>query len=332
MLDTMRSLAIEKSSDIDALKSVLKIWFPRHLLQLGSQWKEFRAQIRVHSLKKMILYKGSYQGALRLDVSDSSFFMHGFPVRGCAESVNNGFAKRSTPEQGSLTEPGDNSFSASPDFEHSVMLINSETLSSTLGALLGISGAGRVKFEHPIGPRPEAPLLRGLVTMLFQELDQVDSTPSPLLVSELEQAISVALVCGYEHNFSHLLERNPAQTAPWQTRRVEEYIAANWDQPLSIEALAVVANASVRSLFNAFRVHRGYTPMNFVKKLRLGHMREMLRKPDSQTTITEAAFNCGFGNLGHFARDYRRAFGEAPSETLRRARVSNIFERQSREL
>jgi hypothetical protein len=77
--------------------------------------------------------------------------------------------------------------------------------------------------------------------MLFQELDQVDSTPYPLVVSELEQAISVALLCGYEHDFSHLLDRNPAETAPWQTRRVEEYIAANWDRPISIEALAVVA-------------------------------------------------------------------------------------------
>jgi transcriptional regulator GlxA family with amidase domain len=72
--------------------------------------------------------------------------------------------------------------------------------------------------------------------------------------------------------------------------------------------------------------------MNFVKKLRLDHTREMLRKPDSETTITKAAFNCGFGNLGHFARDYQRAFGETPSETLRRARASNIFDRQSHEL
>jgi len=32
------------------------------------------------------------------------------------------------------------------------------------------------------------------------------------------------------------------------------------------------------------------------------------------------AFNCGFGNLGHFAREYREAFGELPSETLARAR------------
>jgi len=35
--------------------------------------------------------------------------------------------------------------------------------------------------------------------------------------------------------------------------------------------------------------------------------------------VTAVAFACGFGNLGHFARDYREVFGERPSMTLARA-------------
>ena len=33
-----------------------------------------------------------------------------------------------------------------------------------------------------------------------------------------------------------------------------------------------------------------------------------------KTTVTEIALRCGFGNLGHFAKDYREAFGHRPSE------------------
>jgi transcriptional regulator GlxA family with amidase domain len=45
----------------------------------------------------------------------------------------------------------------------------------------------------------------------------------------------------------------------------------------------------------------------------------MLATPDLETSVTSVAFVCGFGNLGHFARDYRETFGERPSETLSRA-------------
>jgi hypothetical protein len=53
--------------------------------------------------------------------------------------------------------------------------------------------------------------------------------------------------------------------APWQVRVAEEYIEANWDQLLTIEALAIVTGASVRTIFHSFKRSCGYTPMDFVK-------------------------------------------------------------------
>jgi transcriptional regulator GlxA family with amidase domain len=89
---------------------------------------------------------------------------------------------------------------------------------------------------------------------------------------------------------------------------------------MSIEALAVVANASARSVFQAFKEFRGYSPMNFLKRERLRHAREMLAKPASDESVTNVTFACGFGNMGRFANDYQKAFGEMPSETLNRSR------------
>jgi transcriptional regulator GlxA family with amidase domain len=48
----------------------------------------------------------------------------------------------------------------------------------------------------------------------------------------------------------------------------------------------------------------------------------MLRQDDAEVSVTEVAFACGFGNLGHFANDYFRRFGERPSESVRKARLS----------
>jgi transcriptional regulator GlxA family with amidase domain len=96
---------------------------------------------------------------------------------------------------------------------------------------------------------------------------------------------------------------------------------ANWNQPITMEALAHATSASARSIFYHFKQSRGQSPMAFVKEVRLRHARRMLSRTDTSTSVTEIAFACGFNNLGHFARDYLKRFGERPSDTIKRAKV-----------
>ncbi len=60
--------------------------------------------------------------------------------------------------------------------------------------------------------------------------------------------------------------------------------------------------------------------MGFVKQVRLRHARRMLMLPIETTSVTSVAFDCGFTNLGHFAKDYGKSFGELPSATLNRTK------------
>jgi transcriptional regulator GlxA family with amidase domain len=108
--------------------------------------------------------------------------------------------------------------------------------------------------------------------------------------------------------------------ATWQVRRAEEYIRTHWDQRITIDALARATAVSARSLFQHFKNSRGQSPKSFVKQVRLQHAREMLENPDRSYSVTETAVGCGFGNLGHFAGDYLKYFGERPSDTLRRGK------------
>lgn len=116
------------------------------------------------------------------------------------------------------------------------------------------------------------------------------------------------------------LRRRPAAIAPWQVRRAEKYIEANWHRPIDAQDLAAATGASERSLFRAFRQARGYSPMEFVKRLRLRQAQRMLKFPEAATTVTTVALACGFGDLGRFSRDYRASFGELPSRALARAK------------
>ncbi len=317
----LRKYSVDGPNADEALSAMLAKQFSSHLLELRAESKDLRVRLGLCPLKKIRLFYGRWECSLRLQVPHSSYFMQGFPIRGSCETVSNGIAMTSSPSNGSLAEPGVVTFSPALDYEHFVTLIDPDALLETVSLLAGTPTVGQLKLDLScFGARREARLSRGLVRLLVDELDAEASIPSPVVIAELEQAILVAFLYSNRHNYSDLLDGRPPGAAPWQIRRVEEYIEANWDQPITIEALAVVANASARSIFHSFKEHRRYSPMNFVKHVRLKHARDMLSTRPYEMSVTSVAFACGFGNLGHFASDYKRAFGEMPSETLLRAK------------
>jgi AraC-like DNA-binding protein len=220
---------------------------------------------------------------------------------------------------GSAAEPVSLDYAA--EFEQLVITVNADAMARKFEALNGEPPPSRLVFDHACNfRRPEAETLRQMFLFLVEQADSRGSSFHPLALAEFEQAVIVTFLSALHHNFSHLLHRPGSIPAPWQVRRAEEYIEANWDQPLTVEALALVAGVSTRSLFLSFQRNRGYSPMDFVKRVRLTHARAMLDRPNETASVTDVAFACGFGNLGHFANYYRERFGEVPSVTLQRSR------------
>lgn len=103
-------------------------------------------------------------------------------------------------------------------------------------------------------------------------------------------------------------------------RLVKRYIDLHWDQPINVAALADAANVNSRTLFKHCRTGGGFTPSAYLKQVRLNHARAMLKAADPTVTVLGVSLKCCFQNAGHFARDYRLAFGERPSDTLQRSR------------
>jgi AraC-like DNA-binding protein len=208
-------------------------------------------------------------------------------------------------------------------FEQLILRVKASAIERKLVAMIGNRPKGTIAFEASVrGDAPQAINLRNLVVFVCGQLNSTTVQLPPLMLSELEQAITVGFLSAYRHNFSSLLEREAPDCAPRHVREVEDYIEAHWNQPLSIEKLMTVTNISARAVFKAFQRSRGYTPMAFAKRVRVQHARQMLAAPTATTTVTAVAFACGFSNLGHFAKDYRKLVGERPSETLQRARTA----------
>ena len=202
-------------------------------------------------------------------------------------------------------------------FQSFVLRAEAAALQAKLSAVAGVAVTRPIEFAVRADMQTPAMLrLRRLIDYMVAELDHDDDKLPAAALLEFEQMLLIAFLSANRHNYSHLLQAEPPGPAPWQVRRVEDYITANWNRPITVEALASASGASTRSIFKAFKDARNCSPMVFVKSIRLRHAREMLQRPEAATTVVSTAFACGFLNPGHFARDYRLAFGELPSATL----------------
>jgi len=101
--------------------------------------------------------------------------------------------------------------------------------------------------------------------------------------------------------------------------RFEEIARANLGQPLNVAEICDALAVSQRTLTRAVQAIRGSSPSRHLHALRLSAARAAL-KTDASENVTQVALRFGFRELGRFAVDYRAAFGESPSDTLRNTR------------
>jgi AraC-like DNA-binding protein len=195
------------------------------------------------------------------------------------------------------------------------------------GRLLG--GALEVMLERPAGNALEfSPIdwsrgggasVRRLVRHLFAEMDKPDALLTRGIgAGEFEDLFVQSLLLGLPHSYSERLGRQNATAAPGNVRRAEEFLRANAEEMVTIEKVAQAAGCSIRALQLAFRRFRNITPMGALHRIRLQQAREETAQSDGAQSVIEIAAKFGFTNPGRFAGQYKRAFGEHPSEALRR--------------
>ena len=97
--------------------------------------------------------------------------------------------------------------------------------------------------------------------------------------------------------------------------RMQQYIAAHWQEEITLEDLG---NAAGYSKFYAARVFAqltGKTPFAYIRALRLTQAAQALRDTDSK--VIDAAMHSGFDSHDGFTRAFARQFGIAPQQYSR---------------
>ena len=92
---------------------------------------------------------------------------------------------------------------------------------------------------------------------------------------------------------------------------VIEHMETTIADPLSVPKLAALAELSASRFAHLFRDEVGKPPARYLRELRMERARVLLER--TVLTVREVMSQVGFRDPSHFARDFRRYHGVAPS-------------------
>lgn len=300
-------------TDVDHLAELFTAWDGRFDQITGGRFEAVLQVVHVGALRTLVV-QANQRVRIRGHDADGWFMLH--PVTaGSASSLWQG--RQLAIGQVVLNGPENEVDHTSQRLttQRSISFRPAE-LEDAVRALFNTDVAGLPRQWAALTP-PPAGLTR--LTRLLSRVEEVGvSTPALLRLPEgrqLEQECvrAVARLLTAEDTV------RPDLSPPTRHRLVlaaEEVMRAHFADPVGAVDLCRRLRVSDRTLRLAFRERFGLGPMGYYKRLRLNAARDAL-KADPQVAVATAAVAFGFHHLGNFAADYRRLFGERPSNTRR---------------
>jgi AraC-like DNA-binding protein len=170
--------------------------------------------------------------------------------------------------------------------------------------------------------RPSPPLMSRLMRLHEQAGQLARTAPGKFANPQVSRALEQALLHGM---IMCLTEGTPSKMGVPVHRysavmaRLEEFLAANIDQPIYLAEICAATGASDHTLRRCCQEYLGMSAIHYLwlRRMHMTHRALILATP-AAATVTAIATDCGFWELGRFSVAYRALFGEVPSVSLRR--------------
>jgi len=145
------------------------------------------------------------------------------------------------------------------------------------------------KLQHCKGPER----IIGLIT-LFQQLSQQWQTGEVLGVPATAS------------------EQDYVSGSYYRLQRVFQYISDNFDRAISLEEVARLTHLNKYTFSRYFKkiTHKSF--VNYLNEFRIGVACRLLRRPNY--SIAQISMHCGFNNLSHFYRQFKKYMRCTPKE------------------
>ena len=118
------------------------------------------------------------------------------------------------------------------------------------------------------------------------------------------------------------VSREADRAAVFRIERTIHYMEEHSARPLSIRELSAISNISESGFRHRFRELTGFSPTDYLIRLRLRQAVLLIFHDDHR--ITEIALETGFYDGNYFARKFRQVFGRSPRDFRRICRSGEV--------
>ncbi|MGN0430342.1 MAG: helix-turn-helix domain-containing protein [Acetatifactor sp.] len=154
------------------------------------------------------------------------------------------------------------------------------------------------------------PSNKKLLAALRSVFDYTDCPPDTCELA----VYGTLLICWqelYQLHFKSLIVAENAHALMEELQRVQEYMQAHYAETISLAELAKQAGLSESYLCHQFKKRTGYTPFEYLNRIRMVKSCELLSRTNKK--ITDIASLCGFNNISYFNRMFTKTVGVTPS-------------------
>lgn len=108
-----------------------------------------------------------------------------------------------------------------------------------------------------------------------------------------------------------------------RVQKVQRYISEHYQENIRLSTMAAMVGMTSVSFSRFFHLRTGKSLSDYIIDIRLGHATRLL--VDSQRTIAEICYDCGFNNLSNFNRMFKRKKNCSPKEFRENYRKKKIL-------
>lgn len=311
-----------ESRNLEQTRELVSSVFCQHDLRITGRNQTLDARMYHAPIGGFSLSRLQYGADVAIDPGNlGDFLLVQMPLKGRAEICSGRNVLHSHPQSASVTTPAmPLKMWWSSDCDKLVVRISRDELERHCAQHIGRPLSQPVEFELGMDLTKEdgRNWLR-IITFLVGELNMQNNMilNSPMIRAQRMQFLVTTLLLCQPSNYREMLLRPAPTIRSHYVKRVEEYIDSHADQPITIIDLASYAGVSTRALYKGFRNLRNTTPMTYLKEVRLNRVRDDLLRAGQNERVTTIAIKWGFTHLSNFTADYKRKFGELPSDTLK---------------
>jgi AraC-like DNA-binding protein len=129
---------------------------------------------------------------------------------------------------------------------------------------------------------------------------------------------------GRSTSFSYLASaqyvKTKFETNNGRVHKIHEFLMKKYQDDVDLDQVAEVVHMAPASVCRFFKSSTGLTIFEYLNKIKIDYACKLLLNTD--LSIVDISYDCGFNNLSHFNKQFRKFLGQTPSQ-FRKLRERN---------